>query len=68
MSRCHGRVTRDAVTCHGGCHARVTPSRPDPTRIYLPRLFAAKGQVVNRYAIDAPRSPYRTRAVVTNRG
>ena len=27
------------------------------TGIYLPRLFAAKGQVVNRFATDAPRNP-----------
>ena len=41
MSRCHGLVTRDGVTCHARCHAPVTPSRPDPTRpVYIYRGFS----------------------------
>lgn len=41
IATCHASVTRDTVTCHTGCHAPVTQSRPVPSRpVYTYRTSA----------------------------
>lgn len=53
---CHARVTRDAVTCHGGCHAPVTQSRPVPSRPVPKTIVVAPSSNVQ----SAPRTPAET--------